>query len=429
MTPHAPQRSAAPTRRDFIRYSALTGAALTLGVPARRVLGANERIGVGFIGVGGRGNFHLQQVHWLMTQASEPVEIVAVCDVYRPRMAAVMEGYGAKGYMDHRELLADPRVDVVCISTPDHHHAHQALDALKAGKDVYVEKPLTHWRQFDALKQLAHAAAASDRVFQLGTQAMSDGAWHQMRQLVRDGAIGKPMLGETGFFRAGDWGEVAMAIDDPQARPGPDLNWEAFLGDAPRCDFNIDRFFRWRLFDEYAGGPATDVYPHCLTQVVDIMGLTFPELVVATGGMHRYQDAPRTVPDTCYLLAQYPEKATISVLGTEANEYQGTGQRGAGQRVPIIRGWDAAITLDGKDIVIHYPAEAKKPARRIPIEHEEDMIGHWKNFFDCCRTRNRQTFSPADLAYHVQTALIMASLAMRQGKVVRFDAAKQQIVL
>jgi predicted dehydrogenase len=430
MTRTGPDHTGRLTRRDFLQTAAAAGATLTLGRAASaRVLGANERLGVGFIGVGGRGNAHLEYVHWLKTQAKEPVDIVAVCDVYRPRLDRAAEGYGAKGYMDHRELLADKSVDVVCIATPDHLHGYQAIDAIKAGKDVYCEKPVTHWRQFELIKQLAEAVAGSDRVFQLGTQAMSDGAWRQMKRLVKDGAIGKPLFGETGFFRTGDWGERGMPVDDPNATPGKDLNWEAFLGDAPKRDFSVDRFFRWRLFDDYAGGPATDLYPHCLTQVVDILGVSFPKTVVATGGIHRYEYELREVPDTFNMLAEYPEKVTISVIGTQGNEFQGTGARGSGQRIPVIRGWDGSLTIEGKDIVLYYPAEAKKEPQRFPIEEGEDMIGHWKNLLNCCRTRDKKTNSPADLAYYVQTALIMGSLALRQGKVARFDAASQRIVL
>ena len=106
------------TRRQFIRNTAAAGAAVTFAASSARVLGANERIGVGFLGVGGRGNAHLQYVHWLKTQADEPVEIVAICDVYRPRLQRAAEGYGGQGYRDHRGLLADPNVDVVCIATP-----------------------------------------------------------------------------------------------------------------------------------------------------------------------------------------------------------------------------------------------------------------------------------------------------------------------
>ncbi|MEW6251994.1 MAG: Gfo/Idh/MocA family oxidoreductase [Planctomycetota bacterium] len=432
------------TRRDFLRDTAAAGAALTLGAaaaggraaaqqtasaPAAGGGRANGRLGVGFIGVGGRGRAHLEYVHWLQTDGKEPVEIAAVCDVYRPRLRAAADGYKVRPYDDYRELLADKGVDVVCVATPDHLHAPQAIAALAAGKHVYCEKPVTHWRQFDLTKQLAEAAAKSKAVFQLGTQAMSDGAWRQMKKLVGEGAIGKPLFGETGFFRTGDWGERGMPVDDPQAKAGKDLNWEAFLGDAPPREFSVDRFFRWRLFEDYAGGPATDLYPHCLTQVIDILGLKFPRTVVATGGVHRYDYELREVPDTFNMLAEYPEKVTVSVVGTQANDFQGTGARGSGARIPVIRGWDGALTIVGKEIVLYPNNDAKKPPQRFAIEQDEDMIGHWRNFLECCRRGDKGTNSPMELAYHVQTALIMASWSLRQGKVARFDAVEQRIAM
>jgi predicted dehydrogenase len=438
-TAPSPERQDGLTRRDFLCSTATAGAALALAgaaagaqvsaAPSAKVRGANERLGVGFIGVGGRGSNHLDYVHWLKTQGNEAVEIVAVCDVYRPRVERAAEGYNAKAYMDYRELLADPRVDIVCIATPDHHHGIQSIAAMKAGKDVYCEKPVTHWRQFDVIKELAQTARGSGRVFQLGTQGMSDGAWRQMKQLVKDGAIGQPLFGETGFFRVGDWGERGMPVDNPSAKPGPDLNWEAFLGDSPKREFDVSRFFRWRLYDDYAGGPVTDLYPHCLTQVIDILGVSFPKAVVALGGVHRYEYELREVPDTCNLLIDYPEKISISLVGTQGNNYQGTGQRGSGQRIPIIRGWEGTLTIEGKEIVF-IPAEGstRKP-QRWAIEQEEDMIGHWRNFLDCCRTRQQQTWSPADLAYYTQTALIMAAWSQRQGKVAKFDREQQKIVI
>jgi predicted dehydrogenase len=417
------------TRREFLRTTAVAGAAVALHARPARAQGANDRIGIGFIGVGGRGNAHLQLVHWLKTQGHENVEIAAVCDVYRPRLAAAAEGYQAQPYMDYRELLADKNVDLVCIATPDHHHGYAVIDAVKAGKDVYCEKPVTHWRQFDLLKRMTEEVRKSGRVFQLGTQAMSDGAWRQMKQLVREGAIGQPLFGETGFFRTGDWGEKGMPVDDPNAKPGVDLDWEAFLGDAPKREFNVDRFFRWRLFEDYAGGPATDLYPHCLTQVVDILGVKFPETVVAVGGIHRYNYELREVPDTFSLLATYPEQITISLIGTQANDFQGTGDRGSGARIPIIRGWNGSLTIQGNEIVLTYNAELKKAPQMFPIERGEDMIEHGKNLLACCRKRDQATNSAAELACWTQTALIMASWAYRQGKVAKFDAAGQRIVM
>jgi predicted dehydrogenase len=408
-------------------------AAAAIGATATRAkaagatpVGANERIGVGVIGTGGRGHAHLQALKWIRDKDGS-IEIVAVCDVYRPRLDEAAAKYGAKAYMDHRKLLADPDVDVVFIATPDHHHGYQALDAIHAGKDVYCEKPVTHWRQFDLTKQLAAEARQSGRVFQLGSQGMSDSAWHQIGKLVKEGLIGKPIYAECGYFRVGDWGERGMPIDDPNAQPGPDLDWEAFLGDAPKRPFDVSRFFRWRMYEDYAGGPVTDLFPHSLTPVVYMLGVTMPAKVVATGGKFRYEE--REVPDTFNMLIDYPENVTVAVLGTQGNNYNATGGRGAGGRIPVISGWDGTLTVKGKEVVFVPADGSEKKAQEFPIEHDEDLVGHFQNLFECCRARRQDTNSPMDLAYHVQTALQMGFLSLREGKVARFDAEKETIVL
>jgi predicted dehydrogenase len=418
------------TRREFLRQAgaAAAGAALAGALPRiARAAEANERLGIGFIGSGGRAGAHMQVTHWLKENAKYPVDLVAVCDAYRPRMQRAAEAYGMKGTMDHRDLLKDPNVDVVCIATPDHVHAPQAIDALRAGKHVYCEKPVTHWRQYDLVRQLADEAKKSGRAFQVGTQGMSDAAWHQIAKLVKQGAIGRPIHAECGYFRVGDWGERGMPIDDPKAVPGKDLNWEAFLGGAPKRDFDVSRFFRWRMYEDYAGGPVTDLFPHSLTPVVHMLGVTVPQMVVASGGIFRYPE--REVPDTFNMLIDYPEKVTVAVLGTQGNNDPTTPARGAGGRVPVLRGWDGSLTVRGNEIVLA-PAEGsdKKP-QTWPIERGEDMAEYWKKFLDCCREGRQDTYAPADLAYHVQTALIMGMWSLRQGKVAKFDPAKREIVM
>ncbi len=429
------------TRREFIKT---TAAAALAGLALPRILEAaeppavvsgrnlNSRLGIGFIGTGGRAGGHMGMLKYLKETEKLPIEFVAVCDIYRPRLEQAQKRLNTpRAWMDYRELLADKGVDMVCIATPDHHHGYQAIAALQAGKHVYCEKPVTHWRQFELTKRLADVAAKSPCAFQLGTQAMSDSAWHQMKKLVKEGLIGQPLFGETGFFRIGDWGERGMHVDDPNARPGKDLDWDAFQGDAPRRRFSVDRFFRWRLFEEYAGGPVTDLYPHCLTQVVDILGVGFPSEVVAVGGIHRYRYELRSVPDTFNLLAQYPEKVTISVLGTQANDYNATPLRGAGQRCPVIRGWEGSLSIDANNKeIVFTPIKEKgaKAPQRIPIERPENNIEHWKNLIECAQQGRKDTWSPMDLAFRTQTVLQMAMRAHREGVTAKFDARHCRIL-
>lgn len=419
------------TRRTFLQSASALAGASVLGAAARPARAdANSRLGVGFIGAGSRAQAHMGVLHQLSQQKVEAIDLVAVCDVYRPRLRRAAERFDiARMYDDHRRLLEDPAVEVVCIATPDHHHGPQSIDAAGAGKHIYCEKPFTHWRQLDVARRAADAVTRAGCAFQLGTQAMSDSAWEQMKGLVRDGAIGRPVGAETGYFRTGDWGERGMAVDDPNAQAGADLNWEAFLGDAPKRPFDRSRFFRWRLYDDYSGGPATDLYPHCLTQVVDILNLAMPNLVATTGGIHRYDDPLREVPDTCYLLAEYPKGVTIALLGTQANDYQGTTQRGAGQRCPVIRGWEGAlsITPDNRAIQVTPVGRGKKPTL-VPIERGEDFTAYWRRFLQCCRDKNVKTASPVDLALHVQTTLIMASQSLRHHKVATYDHTRHAVV-
>ena len=260
---------------------------------------------------------------------------------------------------------------------------------------------------------------------------MSDPAWRKMKELVQQGVIGKPIFGETGFFRIGDWGERGMPIDDPNAKPGPDLDWEAFLGDAPKRPYSVDRQFRWRMFEDYAGGPVTDLYPHVLTQVVDILGVGVPETVVGLGAIDRYNDPLREVPDGFNMIAHYPEKVTITVTGTQGNDFQSTDMRGSGQRQPVIRGWDGSLTIRQNKEIVFTPLRERdaKPPQRFPIEGGEDMAAYFRKFLDCCRGRDRETWSGIELAFRTQTALQMAMLSWKKGRAARFDAKKRRIVV
>lgn len=416
------------SRRHFMGTAAAAAlAATTAGRANAQAANANSRLGVGMIGCGGRSNAHLHALDWLRNNNGN-IDLVAACDVYRPRMDKVLKNYKIpKGYMDHRELINDPNVDVVFIATPDHHHAYAAIDAVKAGKDVYCEKPVTHWRQFDMIKQLAKEVKKSGRVFQLGTQGMSDAAFAQMKKLVKEGLIGQPIHAECGYFRVGDWGERGMPIDDPNAIPGPDLDWEAFLGDSPKRPFDVSRFFRWRMYEDYAGGPCTDLFPHSLTPVMDILGVKWPSSAVATGGKFRYQE--REVPDTFNMLMDFPEKITVAVLGTQGNNFQGVGARGAGGRVPIVRGWDGTLTIEDTDVVFTPAEGSDKKEQRFPIEQKEDFVEYVRSFLNNCREKNTQTLSDVDLAYYTQTGLIMGMLALREGKTAKFDPEKEKIII
>jgi predicted dehydrogenase len=425
-----------PTRRDFLRSAGtLAGAsALAVACPAvgSSILGANDTIGVGFIGVGGRGMSHVATVEAL-SRAGEKVRIVAVCDAYGPRLRSAAEKVKARAYsstkegdktiLGHAALLEDKEVDAVCIATPDRLHVPQALDAIRKGKDVYCEKPMGHWTQFGLAKKFFEETRKLGRVVQIGNQGNSSNFWRKVVDLIKKGTIGKPQVVQAGFYRYGDWGE-RMHIPDANATPGPDLDWEAFLGDAPKVDFDVRRFFSWRMFLDYAGGPCTDLFPHVYTPFVSALGLQFPSLVASSGGIFKYDDYGREVPDTFNMCMDYPQRCSVVLVCTLANEHM---------TEPSIRGDEGTITLQGViweqgcDSITVFPRKGGKP-EVIPGEKADSTRDHWLDFLKCVRSREKPV-SDVEFGYHVQTAFCMAMLGFLNKKVARFDTVKEEIVL
>ena len=411
------------SRRSFLRTTAATGAAATFAstftVMAQEAQGANERIGVGFIGVGGRCGAHMNIVKGFQTQGiTQPV---AVCDVYRPRLEAASKNLGgAKMYDAHEELLADPNVDLVCIATPDRRHAPQAIDALNAGKDVYCEKPLTHWTQFELAKKVEEAAEENKRIVQVGTQYMADENYAKVSAMIKDGIIGRPVHCQLGYFRRGDWGE-RMVIPDAAAKPGPDLNWKRFLGDAPDVPFSASRFFQWRLYWDYAGGPATDLLVHIFTPVFCLLDLDYPARVLGGGGNFQYN---REVPDQCNIIADYQGGPSVVMMNSLSN-YVGI--------KTVIRGTEGIIDWEAD-----WDKSQSKGARIIRLDNTVrefipwSSFGNteklWVNLLDCVKSRETP-YCPIDMGIRVQAPLNMGILSHRQNKVAKFDKEKQEIVM
>ena len=414
-------RSRAIHRRRFHRLALSSLAAAIPGALPLRVLGANDRVRIGVIGCGGRGTHHIHNL-LQMRGGGDKLDVVAVCDTYRPRLeqAAAIAG-GAFKTMRHEDLVARADVDVVLVATPDHWHGYHTLDALRAGKDVYCEKPLTHWRQLGLPEKLVEAAEETKRIVQVGCQRMSCTAYSQARALIDDGAIGQPILAETGYYRIGDWGERGMPIDDPAAKPGADLDWERFQGDAPEKDFDVSRYFRWRMYWDYSGGPGTDNYVHFYTPLAYMLRLEYPEAVVATGGKYRYEE--REVPDTFNMIVDYPRKITVLCHGTQGNDYQ---SQGSGDS-PIVRGWDATLTFEGDQIVVRPTGGSSKPEKKVAIEGGTSEAVFWRELLECSRTR-KPVRSDIRLGAAVATTLQMAIAAMRERRYVRFDSEKKKVL-
>ena len=320
----------------------------------------------------------------------------------------------------HKELLADPAVDVVCIATPDRHHAPQAIDAVRAGKDVYCEKPLTHWSQMDLARQLRRGRQEATS----GSCRWARSTWPttptpRSRKLIKDGIIGKIVHVQAGYFRRGDWGE-RMGIPDPNAKPGPDLDWEQFLGDAPQGATSASR--------GSSNGGSTGTTraarpPICWStssRRSSACSSWIPERVLGGGGNFQYD---REVPDQCNIIADYAGGPTrrADELALELHRHRDHDPRH--QRHDHL---DA--TSPGIRIVPIDPATDKEKEEVVPWNGMGDTAKLWANLLECVKTR-QPPFSPIDIAVRVQAPLNMGILSHRENKVALFDAAKQTIIL
>lgn len=327
-------------RRDFIKQTTVTGAGLTLGAAssanaAARPQGANKRITLGFIGVGARAQQVMDDVLKL-----PDFEIVAVTDAYKGRLERAVERTGgrAKVYANADELLAAPGIDAVYIGTPDHWHKAHAIAALNAGKDVYIEKPLTYTVAEGA--EIIAAVKKSGRILQVGSQNISSPLQAKARELVQSGRLGQITMIRSSTNRNTAGGAWLYPIPPDASRET--VNWEMFQGSAPKHPFSLERFFRWRCYQDYSGGIATDLFVHTMTTIHYLMGAQAPGTVTAVGDLYRWKGT-RDVPDTLNAILQYPEGFTINLSATFNNQ-------SAGERGIEILGTKGTLTL-GRELI------------------------------------------------------------------------------
>src|SRR5215207_7201541 len=294
------------SRREFIRQvgvgvAAAAGAAAPAGAFERksvtfahgRVPGANDRINVGFVGCGGRMNAHIRRIMERNKERGD-VQAVAVNDIWDKRKQRAREATGVEErsvYHDYREVCARPDVDVVVIASLDHWHHAQTMEALRQGKDVYLEKPMTY--TVDEAREIADAVKATGRVLQVGSQYTSMDHFWKAKKAIADGLIGEVMWASGGFGRnRNQRGEWNYAID-PDATEKT-LDWKAFIGSAPKRGFEPERYFRWRKYWDYSGGIATDLFYHTVSPLLLAIGVDFPLRAMASGGIYVQKD--REVP-------------------------------------------------------------------------------------------------------------------------------------
>jgi predicted dehydrogenase len=414
-------RSSDVTRRDFLKLSASTAAGAAALASAGSLSQAQEAaqserpIRVATIGCGGMGNGHLGTLMRLK-DAGEPVEIAAVCDVYDVRLQAAAQRTGGRAYRDYRQLLAADDIDAVTIATPDHWHARIACDALDSGRDVYCEKPMTYWKDLGQAQQIVKQVARNGRVMQVGTQGMSDDIWDVVGARIKEGAIGTLIHAQASDMRNGPLGVYSPETNDGKAQPGVNLDWDAWLGPAPKRPWEPGRYFAFRSFWDYSGGTGTDFFPHILTPLVYTMGLGFPHRVTASGGLYRWDDG-REVPDIFSLMIEYPGGPSVllaSSLSTDSG-------------LPVtIRGHTGTVSLGGPGAIIEPQRSAGEAAQReeLPRTRHGSLDEHFLDFLRCVRTREKPR-SNETIGYHVMTALHMGIHSYHTGRTMEFDPEEQ----
>ena len=381
-------------RRQFLKLAA-GSAASTHGV-----MGANDRIRIGVIGTGGRG----QLLMGLLRQCPEP-EIVAVCDVYEPRrtQAKAKHAPRAREYGDYRRVLEQQDIDAVVIAPPDHWHTRMAIDALAAGKDVYLEKPVTH--SLEEGPRLKAAVEGSKRVVQTGTQNRSIPHFLQAKEIVASGGLGQVSFVETYFY------QNYLRINP--ARISADigkLDWKGFLGPAPDQPFDRLRFQQWRWYWDFGGGALTDLFTHVVDVAHWYLGQDLPATASAAGTntlIPRWQ-----TPDTVSAWFEYPGGLIVVFHAMMGGSLQGGGTlfRGAKAMLRISRSgfelWDEPDQFIG-------PASVP-PRLEVKSQPDGELL-HVRNFLDCMRSRKTPN---ASIAAGIACARAghLGNTALRQGR-------------
>ena len=431
------------SRREFIQTgtvgaAALGAAATFLSAPApAQAVGANQRLRIGFIGPGGRGlSGHVIPLCKLRKDGA-PIELVAVNDVYDINAQTAIDtitkstGVAPKRYADYRELLADKDIDAVCIGTPDHWHAKQTIDALRAGKNVYCEKPMTH--TIDEAFAVVKAWKETGKVMQVGVQSTSLPLWGKVNELLRQGEIGKVLMFQTECFRNSDLGQWRYYPLVKEMNPKT-INWKSWLGVdeglAPDMPFDRAVYAQWRRFWPFGAGMFTDLFVHRATSMLKATGLRFPSRVVGAGGIYLEYDG-RDVPDVATVVADYEEgvqgliTATMSCANTPIQQ--------------LIRGHNGSLVFgngeefEGFEFVgerpeVHHDRNILKSYTKFIGKVIDTTYHHQKNFVQCCIDGTPDKVNcPPDLGAAAIVTVNLGSRSYREGKVFHFDPATMQV--
>jgi predicted dehydrogenase len=403
------------SRRNFLTKVATGLGTLAAAAPAQ-VLGANERIRVGFIGFGDRATDLLNQI-----RACPNADPVAFCDIFSKQLDRAKSLVpGAAVYLDHRRMLDDKSIDAILVATPQHLHAQHFCAALDADKHVYQEKTMAF--TVDHAKAMREAFRKDDgkHVVQIGHQSCSFGHMSDVRQFLSDPArVGKITAVDMRMFRntphgKPQWSRTARITADVNPE---NILWSSFLGDAPQREFDANRYMNWRYFWDYSGGNVYENMCHQIGFWYKALNLQIPTAVTMTGGLYLWKDG-REVPDTMSVSIAQPEEMQISWISGFGNNELGVSEEVLGDNGTISR----------EERVRYTPQKMNRPdGTEMAGRATQTPQVHMQNFFDCIRGGGEPN-CPFDLGFRVSVASRMAVDSYRLGRTLRWDAKREEIV-
>ncbi|MDZ4858406.1 MAG: Gfo/Idh/MocA family oxidoreductase [Candidatus Hydrogenedentes bacterium] len=440
-------------RRDFFRRAGAGAAVVGLGLAAREasakkiarvdphspktggLLKEGEVIGIGMIGVGGMGSGHVGEL-LDREKGGEKQQIRAISDCYMRRnklsQKRVKETVGrdVEYHFDYKQLLERDDIHAVVVATPDHWHAQISMDAMRAGKDVYCQKPVT--LTVPESVEVRNVCYETGRVFQCGSQFCSQDFYWQAKKFIEKGGIGKVLWAQADYSRnsadgpngrGGEWNYHIDSDASPDKSAGDGyIDWTQWLGPAKKRAFSKARFFQFRKYWDYSGGIATDLLYHYIAPLTIALGVSAPERACGAGGIF-VQNDDREVPDTFMVTLDYPEDVTLVLTSSMANR----------QANPLmIRGHKATIRPHKDGMQVTAENEFKEwftkefGAEEIIVKNEarED---HMTNFLNACRSRGA-THCDAETAYRAMAATKMGCESWRQDKILFWDSEKERHV-
>jgi predicted dehydrogenase len=406
------QKKTEVTRREFLKDSALAGAGAAVlgGLAPERVLGANDRIRVGVLGSGHRARYVMG-----MFKKVPGVEFAAVCDVYAPARTRALEiaGPGAQACTNYREVLDRKDIDAVLIGSPDHWHKQMLIDAVNAGKDAYVEKPIMH--SIEEGVEMMRVVDGSQRVVQTGTQQRNWAHWKMGKEIVASGRLGKITMIHTYWYQKYEPLSELPKVDMA------DLDWKSFLGNASDQPFTLDKFVNWRWYWDFGGGMLPDLLTHWIDVIQWYMDQPAPKTATTTGDLygHEWQ-----CPDTVTAVYEYPGEFMVTFTGSINSSVDDGGI--------MFCGSDATLKIDRSHLAV-YPEGASHvsgsfaPEPELSMRSEHDgTLDNVANFVDCMRTRKSPNAN-IHIGFEAARASWIGNIALRRGLKVAWDAAKGRV--